>query len=100
MEDVYQYFVKRDLLRYNDIYNVNIPLNRKEIRITRQGGPYYQDTFVALGNDMYQQNGYCCYVPSADMTLDTDAVMNHFVSITPLTVDRTSRTVFTFLQDQ
>lgn len=100
LEDVYRYFVKRDLLRYNDVYNVNIPLNRKEIRITRQGGPYYQDHFVPLGNDIYQQNGYCCYVPSDDMTLDTDAVMNHYVSITPLTVDRTNRSVYELLHSQ
>mgnify|MGYP006969208999 CR=1 FL=1 len=40
------------------------------------------------GKYMVGENGYCCYVPSADMTLDTDAVMNHFVSITPLTVDK------------
>ena len=100
LEDVYGYFQQRNLLQYNDIYNVNIPLNRKEIRITRQGGPYYQDHFISIGEDMYQQNGYCCYVPSDDMTLDTDAVMNHYVSITPLTVDRTNRKVYDLLQSK
>lgn len=100
LEHVYQYFCQHKLMDYNAIYNVNIPLEGTQIRITRQGGPYYLDHFVCIGGDLYQQEGYCCYEPSEDLTLDTNAVMNNYISITPLTVDRTERGVFALLQGQ
>ena len=78
----------------NNIYNVNIPADPMEILITRQGGRYYSDDFVPIGNDQYLPKGKCVYESSHDLTLDTDAAMNGYISISPLTINKTNLDVF------
>ena len=53
-----EYFEKNKLYEHNALYNVNIPLKVNGIRITRQGGAYHSDKFIAMENDMYRQEGF------------------------------------------
>ena len=57
MDRVWDYVTDHDLLKLHSWYNINIPAGPKTIRITRQGGPYYSDDFVPVGNDLYQPHG-------------------------------------------
>ena len=93
-DTVFDFILEHRLLDHNDAYNVNIPPQGNQIRITRQGGHYYSDDFVPAGNDLYKAQGKCVYQDSHDDTLDTDAVMHGFISITPLTIIRTNTDVF------
>ena len=99
LDRVFDYIFKRNLLALNDIYNVNIPGNPKEILITRQGGPYYSDDFPAIGNDMYRPTGKPIWEDSNDNSLDTDATLHGYISITPLTVDKTNHAIFRKLNE-
>ncbi len=94
LDTVFSYFKDRDLFGINCIYNVNIPANPKEILITRQGGPYYSDEFKPLSNGLYMPHGVCVYEDKGDLTLDTDAVMHGYISITPLTPSKTNMDVY------
>lgn len=94
LDEVWAYIQKRDLFRYNRLYNVNIPANHKGIRITRQGGPYYSDDFPAIGNDLHQPMGKPIWVDSHNDELDTDATLHGYITVTPLTIDRTNFEVF------
>ena len=94
LDKIYDYFVKNDLFALNDIYNVNIPLNAKEIKWTKQGGAYFTDEFIKIGEGQYSQEGYSIYKHGTDFTLDTDAVMNGYVSVTPLSTRRDNATVY------
>ena len=94
LDQVFDYIMSNDLLSLNDIYNVNIPANPGEIRITRQGGPYFSDDFPAIGNDMYRPTGKPIWVDRNDDTLDTDATMHGYITITPMTVDKTNHEVY------
>ena len=94
LDRVFDYIWQRKLLDLNDIYNVNIPGNPKEILITRQGGPYYSDDFPAIGNDMYRPTGKPIWEDSQDNSLDTDATLHGYISVTPLTVDKTNHAIF------
>lgn len=94
LDRVYQFFIDHRLMERNNIYNVNIPADPKEILITRQGGRYYSDDFVPMGNDQYLPKGKCVYESSHDLTLDTDAAMNGYISISPLTINKTNMDVF------
>ena len=94
LDTVWAYFQKKDLFRYNRLYNVNMPADPKGIRITRQGGPYYSDDFPHVGNDLYRPTGKPIWVDRGDMTLDTDCTLHGYITITPLTVDKTDHTVF------
>lgn len=95
LDRVYDFFIEHDLLSKNHIYNVNIPLKCNGIRITRMGGPYFGDDFEEREPNMYLPIGKPIFEASGDEEIDTDAVLVYnYISITPLEVDRTQKTVF------
>lgn len=94
LDAIYDYFVKNKLFAHNNIYNVNIPLNSKGIKWTKQGGAYFTDEFIKIDDTHYDQQGYSVYKYGTDFTLDTDAVMNGYVSVTPISVRRDNLQVF------
>ena len=88
LDRVWEYFQQHKLLERHDCYNVNIPGNPGEIRITRQGGPYFSDDFQPEENDLYRPKGIPVYQPS-NCCFDTDTVLtNHQISVMPLTCQR------------
>ena len=94
LDTVWAYFQEKDLFRYNRLYNVNMPADPKGIRITRQGGPYYSDDFPFVGNDLYKPMGKPVWEDAGNDQLDTDATMHGYITISPLTIDRTNWDVF------
>ena len=94
---VFDYVFSNKLLDLNPIYNINIPENPGQIRITRQGGPYYSDKFPHIGNDLYRPTGYAVWEDSGDDTLDTDATLHGYISITPMTINKTNLEVYRML---
>ncbi len=100
LDEVFEFVRKHDLLSLNDIYNINIPANPKEILFTHQGGPYYSDRFPAIGNDMYRPEGYPIWEDSHDNTLDTDATLHGYISVTPLTTNKTNMEVYRRLAER
>lgn len=97
LDRVWAYVTEQKLLDKHPLYNINIPAEPKTIRITHQGGPYYTDDFIPIGNDMFRPHGYSIYADRQDDTLDTDAVMHGHISIMPLTMDKTDHTAFNAL---
>ena len=97
LDQVFDYIREHDLLKINMLYNINIPDEHKEILITRQGGPYYSDDFAPIGNDLYRPIGKPIWEDRNDNSLDTDATLHGYISITPLTVDKTNHQVFRLL---
>jgi len=96
MDRIWEFFVRHGLLEKHPIYNVNIPATAGgEIRITRQGGPYYSDDFLPEENDMYRPKGKPVYIPTPTENYDTDAVLtNNQISIMPLTIQRVDLAVY------
>lgn len=94
LDRVCDYILQNKLLEKHSLYNINIPSNPKEILITRLGGAYYSDSFIDIGDGRVQANGKCVYKDSGDLTLDTDAVMSGYISITPITINMTDMDVF------
>ncbi|MBO5789170.1 MAG: 5'/3'-nucleotidase SurE [Clostridia bacterium] len=94
LDEVYQFVCENNLFSYHNLYNINIPPKHKGILITRQGGPYYKDEFVETAPSMYYQEGSSVYVKTDDMTLDTNATLGGYISISPLTIKRTELSVF------
>ena len=88
------FFITNRLLERGGLYNVNIPSDDKGIRITRQGGIYFTDWFLCLGNDMYEQQGEMAEPDSTDLNDDTVALVAGYISITPLTVEKTDLALF------
>ena len=100
LDTVLEFFRKHDLFGRNAIYNVNIPLDDKGIRVTRQGGIYFTDDFILREGDIYVQVGEMAKNDSTDLTLDTVAVINNYISITPLTSEKTNLPLFKELNEE
>jgi 5'-nucleotidase len=98
LDRIWNFIREKELYKYNNIYNVNIPASPKGFRFTRQGGPFYSDDFPHVGNDMYRPTGKPVWTDSGDETLDTDATKHGYITITPLQLDRTNKEVYQKLQ--
>lgn len=94
LDRVFGFIRENNLMQRHSIYNINIPPQPRAIRFTHQGGPYYSDDFLLSDDGICQPMGKCVYEPSDDLTLDTDAVMSGYISITPLTVNMTDMDVY------
>ena len=99
LDRVFDFIKNHALLDQNPIYNVNIPENPIGIKITRQGGPYYSDKFPYIGNNLYRPTGYSVWEDRNDETLDTHATFHGYITITPLTIDKTNHAVYETLKN-
>ncbi len=101
LSEVFDYINANKLLDVHNAYNVNIPPAPLGIRITHQGGPYYSDSFPPTDEEgMYIACGKCVHQNGGDLTLDTDAVISGYISIMPLTINRTDWSVYHQLNNQ
>ena len=99
LDKIYDFVTKNELFKYNDIYNINIPLEpNEEILITKQGGPYFKDRFHHIGNDVYQVEGYSVYKGAQNYSEDLDATLNGYISVSPLTASSNCETAFTAIK--
>ena len=94
LEIIKDFFVSHDLMKKNGLYNINIPIHHKGIRITRMGERYFVDEFLPQGNDMYLSTYKEIPTDSDDNSIDTNAILSGYISVTPLTLNRTNMTVF------
>jgi 5'-nucleotidase len=94
LDDAWNFIQANNLFDYADLYNVNIPLDPKGICLTRQGDAYFTDSFDKLDENHYQQNGYCIHENQYDLTIDTDATISGYVSVTPLSIKRDDSIAF------
>ena len=94
LDEIHDLMVKLDMLSMNPLYNINIPLDARGIQITRQGGPYYSDEFHPIGDDLYRPHCHSIYDENHDYFIDTDAALHNYISITPLTLERTDLPTF------
>lgn len=94
LDTIFDFIFEHKLLEKNDIYNINIPDSPKGILITRQGGPYFTDEFLPIGDNLYRPHGYSIWEDRNDDTLDTDATFHGYISISPLTINKTCMDVY------
>lgn len=94
LEEILTYLDSNGLWALNSLYNVNIPVEPRGFRITRLGDESFSVEFLPQGNDLYYPGGHPIRADGGDITKDTDACALGYISVTPLTVDRTARDVF------
>ena len=99
LEKAYSFIMDNRLLDKNLLYNVNLPNEHGEIRVTRQGGIYFRDEFYYKGDDIWEQGGYIIKDKEGDPFTDTDAVRDGYISITPILSGRTNMPIFEETKD-
>lgn len=99
LDQVWKFIVDNDLYANNLLYNVNIPAHPKGIRITKQGGMYYCDTFLHKDGHMYVQSGEIKTDSGTDPATDINSVRAGIISVTPLIATRTEMATFEKLRN-
>ena len=96
LDRIWDFLATRDCYGKCSLWNVNVPLKTTgELHVTRQGGPYYSDDFLAQENDMYLPQGKDIFNPTEASDFDTDCVLRlRHISLSPLTIDRTDWRTF------
>lgn len=90
---VLDYISHNQALKNKKILNINIPHNYKGIKVTHQGVSKYKTTYDFV-NGKYYTRGHVLdetKINIQDETADVIAHENGYISITPLTVDRTEK---------
>ena len=101
IDRVYQFVVENKIFNCCDVLNVNIPIGDvKGFRITKQGGPFYTDSFAEVETDMWKQTGYCVHQNRHDLSIDSDATTDGYITITPLTIERTNMKAYETICDR
>lgn len=85
---IWQFFVQNKLFDACSYFNVNVPSNSRGIRITKQGGAYFTDRFDWTEQNKILQSGYCVHENLHDADVDTDATVDGFITVTPLSTLR------------
>ena len=95
LDNLYRFVTENRLFEVSALYNVNIPKNPIGIKITRQGDAYFSDEFFRLDGDTYMQRGHAVEdtCPN-DLTRDTVAFREGYISVTPMTINRTNEKAF------
>ena len=100
LDEIYAFVEDNKLFDYGNLWNVNVPLGEvKGIKLTKQGGAYYLDEFIKMEDGRYCQKGIFVFENKDDYTLDTDAVMAGYISVTPLTLEKTDVKVYGMLRE-
>ena len=102
MLDAWWVFMEeRKLLQQGILYNVNFPrkADPRGVCITYQGGEFYSDAFEYQGNDLYLQVGAPVQYDRCDLSIDIDAVRAGYISVTPMTFNKTDWRVLEALKD-
>ena len=101
LDDIYAYVEENKLFDHGNLWNINVPLGEvKGIKLTKQGGAYYLDEFIKMDDGRYYQKGLFVFENKDDYTLDTDAVMAGYISVTPLTLEKTDTKVYEALREK
>ena len=93
LDELFRFFREHKLMDIHSLYNVNIPVDPKGIRITKQGSAAFREVFIQQENDMYFPGGTPMRADGTHPDLDTDAVAMGYISVTPMVIDRTAHTV-------
>ena len=95
LEQAYNFIIENNLFDYSDLYNVNIPETVKGIRITKQGNAFFSDSFFKVDENTYTQHGEMIADNNPDdLDRDSIAFSNGYISVTPMTKERTDLVAF------
>lgn len=88
IDRAYKYILDNKMLEYTDFVNVNFPYNGDEIKLTKVGPAIYGDDFV-INKNIVIPVLICSYDGTTDLTIDSDAVMCEYISISPISRELT-----------
>lgn len=89
ISDIVNYIESNQMLKNSPILNVNMPINAKGYKITKQGRNQFSHKYDLIDGLLYA-TGECLFgKEEKDLDADIRAYYDGYISITPLTIDRT-----------
>lgn len=88
LKESFDYVMDNKLFEKHNFWNINIPPKARGIKITKQGLTNF-DTFFENRDGLLYQLGDPHFEKETDEEADVKALNDDYISITPLTVDRT-----------
>lgn len=88
-KEAIDYIFDNKLLDICKAYNVNMPIESKGIKITRQGCTHFDTHFISSDEGYYQKGMPDFSLEREKEESDAGAIYNGYISITPVTTDRT-----------
>ena len=100
LEKIYKIIEEKQLLEVHDFWNINICDNPLGVKYTSQGVTNFDAYYEQLENSYVLSKGGPDL--SKDLNLDTDvnAIYHNYISISPLTVDRTNYNILKNLNNK
>lgn len=90
---VFKLIEEKQLLDIHDLWNINVCDNPLGVKFTTQGNTHFDAYYEELGNnDIFSRGGPDLSIDD-DKSSDVCAIYNHYISITPLTIDRTAHSI-------
>lgn len=87
------YIFENRLLEIGNLYNVNFPLESKGIKITHQGNTHFETRFELKSEELISSGRPYFEKDNAQQNSDVTTILNGYVSITPITYNRTDYTL-------
>ncbi|MBQ4562935.1 MAG: 5'/3'-nucleotidase SurE [Lachnospiraceae bacterium] len=95
LDEIYEYVCQNDLFSVCPLYSVNIPVQPKGIRIATMSMFEFVDCFFQRENGMVSMpKGQRKHEVKTDSDCDVDVVLNGYISITPITLERTDMAAY------
>ncbi len=90
LEKIIHFIDDNKLLEHHNLWNINICDSPKGIKFTNQGYTNFDAYYEKLDNDLIMSRGAPDFAREKDrIGSDVNAIYHHYISITPLRVDRT-----------
>lgn len=90
---VFKLIEEKQLLDIHDLWNINVCDSPLGVKFTTQGNTHFDAYYEELGNnDIFSRGGPDLSIDD-DKSSDVCAIYNHYISITPLTIDRTAHSI-------
>ena len=100
LDEAFNFIINNNLFEYSELYNINIPEEVKGIKITKQGDGFFSDAFYQVDEVTYTQYGQMIAdTCPEDKTRDSVAFGEGFISVTPMTKERTDLVAFEKLKN-
>ncbi len=92
--EAFNIIIKSEIFKISTTLNINIPLNPKGLKITHQGVNTFDTEFIRKEEGFYAAGKSLYGVLENKESCDLDAYYDGYISVTPITVDRTDYNVF------
>lgn len=89
ISDIIKYIENNQMLKNSPILNVNMPINAIGIKITKQGGNQFSHGYDLIDGLLYATGECLNGTDEKEQNADIRAYYDGYISITPLTIDRT-----------